>query len=234
LQSKAAVAGAVERAKVAEQQNPEVLSKAAAAKEGGKTGVEVNTKYYQMAESASRALPKVDALIQHLKTGDVNTGITADLRTGVSRMQALLGGKDAAKNATDTQIADVMMGSEVFPLIQSLGVGARGMDTPAEREFMRKVLTGELSLEKGTLMRMAEIRKEALERDVLAWDKKVDAGDLDNYFRNVGIPKAKFGREKQKSEMDALPPPSQLQGKTVRDTVTGKRYKSDGAKWVLQ
>ncbi|MFK5282133.1 hypothetical protein ACI3PL_21495, partial [Lacticaseibacillus paracasei] len=82
----------------------------------------------------------------------------------------MLGGKDAAKRATDTEIANAMMGSEVFPLIQSLGIGAKGMDTPAEREFMRSVLTGSITLEKDTLLAMARMRKSELEKSIIKWD----------------------------------------------------------------
>ena len=35
---------------------------------------------------------------------------------------------------------DKQMGSETFPLIESLGIGARGLDTPAEREFRWKMI----------------------------------------------------------------------------------------------
>jgi hypothetical protein len=45
---------------------------------------------------------------------------------------------------------------------------------------------------------------------------------------------ASLGGNTASKEMAALPPPSQLVGKTVRDTVTGIRYKSDGTRWVKQ
>ena len=35
---------------------------------------------------------------------------------------------------------DKQMGSETFPLIESLGIGARELDTAAEREFRRKMI----------------------------------------------------------------------------------------------
>lgn len=201
--SKADVAGEVKKAETLAANDPGALSTGAAAKEGGKTGVEINTKLYHMADAASKVIIKTDALINQLKTGDVTTGLAADLRIGLSRLKSLLGGESGAKNATDSQIADVMMGSEVFPLISSLGIGARGMDTPAEREFLRKVLTGELTLEKGTLLRMAELRKEAAQRDIDTWDRKVDEGSLDTYFSNTGIPKTKFGKPKVTAPTEA-------------------------------
>jgi hypothetical protein len=86
-----------------------------------------------------------------------------------------------------------MMGSEVFPLIQSLGIGARGMDTPAEKDFLRSVLTGSLKLEKGTLLKMAQLRKEALQGGVDSWNSSVDSGSRDRFFETTKIPKAKLG-----------------------------------------
>jgi len=180
------------------------------------------------------SIPKIDTLIDQLNRGDVTTGTAADIRLGFAKAQALLGGKDAAKNASDTEIADVLMGSDVFPLIQSLGIGARGMDTPAERDFLRKVMTGTLTLEKDTLLKMAQLRKQALQRDIDRWDSRIDKGELDSYFKNTGRTKEKIGTPTKTNEMDALPPPASLPGKTVRDTVTGVRYKSDGTKWVKQ
>lgn len=196
-----------DNAPLAPSANPELKRQMAEAGEGGKTGIEIYTKQYHSADAADRVVNKTNSLLEHLKTGDITTGMGADIRIGLSRAQALLGGKDAAKNATDSQIADVMMGSEVFPLISALGIGARGMDTPAEREFMRKVLTGELSLEKETLIKMAEIRRDAAQKDIDRWNANVDRGDLDNYFNAVGIPKTKFGKSGVKP---GTPPPGAI------------------------
>ena len=38
---------------------------------------------------------------------------------------------------SDIQEQDRLVGSEDFPLTKALGIGARGLDTPAEREFLR-------------------------------------------------------------------------------------------------
>jgi len=78
------------------------------------------------------------------------------------------------------------MGSEVFSMIKPLGIGARGLDTPAEREFLRKVMTGEVSLNKDTLLRMAETRKAITERSVARWNSRVKSGELNSYFNATG------------------------------------------------
>jgi hypothetical protein len=74
-------------------------------------------------------------------------------------------------------------------MIGTLGIGARGMDTPAEREFMRQVLTGTIALNKETLIRMAEIREKIARRAIDTWNIKVESGELDNFFKARNLPK---------------------------------------------
>lgn len=186
------------RAKATGEKDPAILSRAAAATEGGKGITESNLKQHERVKVSAASLPKIIALEQQLQKGDVTTGLAADFRIATNKMLALLGGREGAKKATDSEIADVMMGSDVFPLIQSLGIGARGMDTPAERDFMRKVLTGSLSLEKGTLLEMTRFRKEALQREIDQWNSRREKGELNSYFadtsqtnENVKVPAAK-------------------------------------------
>jgi hypothetical protein len=84
------------------------------------------------------------------------------------------------------------MGSEVFPLIKSLGIGARGMDTPAERKFLRQVMTGQIDLNKSTILRMATMRKNVAERSLKRYNARVDNGSLDRFFKHTGIPKSRL------------------------------------------
>ena len=175
--------------------SPTVAGNIQAAKAGAKTGNEIALGDYKTAKSASDVIPKIDNLITQLQNGNVSTGSMADIRLGVNKAIALLGGKDAAQRATDTEIAAAMMNSEVYPLVQSLGVGARGMDTPAEREFLRSALTGSLSMEKGTLLKMAQNRRDDLQKSLDQWDSSVTRGERDDFLRNNGIPKVTFGKQ---------------------------------------
>ena len=200
------------RGKAAAVYDPNTRALVTGAQTGGKTGVEMSAKNYGVARGAVAAIPKVDALISQLEKGDVITGSASDIRTGFAKMTSLLGGKDAAKKASDTEIAEAMMGSEVFPLIQSLGIGAKGMDTPAEREFIRSVLTGSKSMEKETLLQLARMRKAELQKGIERWNSEVDTGQNDMFFKSTGIPKARFGV-------------STVTPKPADKFVTGKQYK---------
>lgn len=158
---------------------------ARAKKEGAGAG-ESNTAQFEAAQTASINLPKIDRLINHLQTSDAITGPAANVLTGLEMAKQLVTQSEAAgKKVTDTQIADILMGSEVFPLIKELGIGARGMDTPAEREFMRQVLTGTVALNKDTLVRMAQMRREAALGQINRWNERLSKGELEDFYRNT-------------------------------------------------
>ena len=174
------------------EQDPTHQGAIAGAKEAGKGAGEYNMDQYKTAESAADNIARIDALITHIDKSDAITGLGADVFKNIERAKALLGNKAAQGKVTDTELLDIMMGSEVFPMIKSLGIGAKGMDTPAEREFMRKVLTGEISLNKDTIRQMAQIRKDIAVRAVDKFNTRVDSGELDQFFSTSGLQRKKF------------------------------------------
>jgi hypothetical protein len=103
-----------------------------------------------------------------------------------------LGDKKAGIRVEGTEYLDALLGSDVFPQISALGIGARGLDTPAEREFLRSVITGTIKLDKGTLIRMTEFRRRSMEDAAKVYNSKVDSGQLDKFFEYTGRPKAKI------------------------------------------
>ena len=213
LDIKPQIAGAVEAAKAGVQ-----LETGAGIKEATKTGELSATNNMAMYESANNAVSqvaKIDDLITQIEDSDAITGFGAELFKNVERIKASIGSDVAAGKVTDTEILDAMMGSEVFPLIKSLGIGARGMDTPAERKFLRQVMTGQIDLNKATLLRMAKMRRNVAERSLKRYNKRVDSGSFDNFFKYTGIPKSRLEFEKAdngngveittQSEYDKLP-----------------------------
>ena len=167
--------------------DPNLQANLSQSKEAGKNVAELNQKQYESANAAVAGIDKLDSLVNHLETSDTITGPAAELKKSVEKVRTLLGGD--AKTLTDTQITDVMLGSDVFPMIHSLGVGARGMDTPAERDFMRSVLTGTIELNKDTLLQMAKMRRDIAERTITNFNDRVGAGELDQWFSASGIHK---------------------------------------------
>jgi len=167
---------------------------------GSKTA-ENDIAQYKAAEKAPDNVAKLDNLIKQLRTSDAITGPGANVILNIKRAQQFfMGEKNAGRQVSDTQLLDAMLGSDVFPMIQELGIGARGMDTPAERDFLRKVFTGTIDVNKDTLIKMTEIRRAVAARAAEKWNKRVRSGELDRYFKQIGAPK----QEIQIPEMPAV------------------------------
>jgi hypothetical protein len=157
---------------------------------------------HEAALGAAEGLQATHDLLNHLRTADLNTGMAAEIKLGVDRAKVLAAQNEkAGKRVSDTELLDSMLGSQVFPMIQSLGIGARGMDTPAEREFLRKVMTGTITMNKETLVRMAEIRKNVAERAIDKYNARVDSGELDRFFESEGKPKRRIEKPKNESSV---------------------------------
>lgn len=154
-------------------------------KVAGKVGEE-NVANYDRAIKSSTDLPKINKLINLLETSSAPVGFGAEFFKNINRIRAFLGSEEGKKLASDSEKMDAYMGAEIFPLIQSLGIGARGMDTPAERDFMRSVLTGTTSLNKETLLELARIRKNASEGIIKNINEQTSSGELDNFYKASG------------------------------------------------
>jgi hypothetical protein len=162
----------------------------------GKAVGESNMALYETVQSGLDTIDKANDLINHLNTSDAITGAGAEMFKGIERLKSLMGSDIAAGKVANTEILNAMMGSDVFGMIKSLGIGARGLDTPAEREFMREVLTGTITLNKGTIIRLAEIRRDVGQRAIDKWNDKTDRGELDRFYEATGIEKSRLGKPK--------------------------------------
>ena len=138
-------------------------------------------------ETAAKNLPKINQALDILQKGDPTTGIGAELILNVNRVRSqFLKDKKAGKSVTDTQLLDAFLGSDVFPMIDALGIGARGLDTPAEREFLRNVFTGTIQMDKDTLVKLTELRKNIAERAVKDYNDKLGSGYFTKYEEALG------------------------------------------------
>jgi len=154
----------------------------------GKGQGERNEKVVLAAQAAVDNIAKIDSTIELLKTGDATTGLGAELRNNIDRARALFAGDiKAGKKVADTQILDALLGSDVFSMIQSLGIGARGLDTPAERDYLRQVMTGTIQMDNKALVRLSEIRRNIETRAIEKYNTQLEKGDLNKYFETQGL-----------------------------------------------
>jgi hypothetical protein len=167
---------------------------------------------FRGAQAAVDGVRLNNDLLKHLRTNpDMNTGMFAEMKQGIDRLKVLAAQNEkAGKRASDTEVLDSMLGSQVFPMIQQLGIGARGMDTPAEREFLRKVMTGTIELQPATLIKMAEIRRDIAKRSVNKFNERVDKGELDEFFKHAMKKKSKITLPQDDDGAAPAAPPMQV------------------------
>jgi hypothetical protein len=210
---------------IAEQQNKWKMEQMELANAGDKKysetaatkGAENDAEQYKNANAATDNIQKINLTLKHLRESDAITGLGADILKNVERAKARFGA--SGKAVSDTELLDSLLGSEVFPMIGGLGIGARGLDTPAEREFLRQVMTGTIQMNKETLIRLTEIRRDVAKRAIEKWNKRVDEGSADRFFQANRIPKGKI----QIPEIDV--PPTNAKGwKLMRDAKGNRAY----------
>ena len=170
-----------------------VKTEAAYGGEVAKLAARQDIELADKAAAIPQNIAKIDESLDLLYNSDLSTGLGAEMFNVMDKARAkFLGDKGAGIRVENTEYLDALLGSDVFPQISALGIGARGLDTPAEREFLRNVITGTINLDKGTLIRMTEFRRRSMEDAAKVYNSKVDGGQLDKFFEYTGRPKAKI------------------------------------------
>ncbi len=200
------------------------IGESAYSKELGQIAAKDDLAIAQSAAIIPKGIAKIDEALKLLYNSDINTGLGAEVFTTLDKARSKFAAdKKAGKRVEGTEYLDSLLGSDVFPQISALGIGARGMDTPAEREFLRNVITGTTKLDKSTLIKMTEMRRKSLESAAKVYNDKVDSGELDRYFGQTG-------RTKSKIEVTSAPSKS-APAVYATNPQTGQRImSSDGGK----
>lgn len=150
---------------------------------------------YDAAQRAAGDLERDYAALRLLDEGQPITGYMSDVSLEYNRIISKIGGnKEAARKVQDSELLNALLGQDVFSNIQTLGVGARGLDTPAEREYLREVISGTRPLNEETLREMAKIRANVKEKAVDKFNARVARGELDSFFQASGMTKAPIER----------------------------------------
>ena len=146
---------------------------------------------YILARGTTQKVAKIDDLINRLNATDgSNFGFLAEAKLAGRKLLALFGNEEQLEKISGVEIIAMLQDSDVFPLITSLGIGARGLDTPAERNFLRDVMTGRITLTKETLLLMAHQRRNIQTEIAKDWNRQLEEGTVGQY-RKVDVPPAK-------------------------------------------
>lgn len=153
----------------------------------GKLFAEQDYAQIQAAQKAVGSIRDLDEVYRVLDTGQPITGMFDQFRLQMARAMDFFGNdKEAARQATDTQLLNALLGSDVFDAIAALGIGARGLDTPAEREFLRSVMTGTTAMTEEAIRKLTDIRRKALVRAIDQYNRNLEAGNY-NYLQDMGL-----------------------------------------------
>jgi tellurite resistance protein len=130
------------------------------------------------AQTANENLPKMYTALNILKTQPITTGLGYQFYDIINQVRAqYLSDKKAGVEVTNSQYLDSLVGGAVFNAIADLGIGARGIDTPKEKDFLLEVVTGKRSLSENALIQITEMRIESTEKSVKKFNDYLSKGD---------------------------------------------------------
>jgi hypothetical protein len=220
-------------------------------RELAKTEQKVLQEDVQGAEKAYGDLPKLYEMKKIVDSGQLDTGMGADIFNNFRRVRSLgeniiSQGQAQGKDQTliNNELMDAFMGQNVFPMIGALGIGARGLDTPAEREFILSVFSGRRTMDPETIKRITQIAIDMNERRIDRYNQKVQEGRYRRAedvlgrqmptYDYVGLRPPQTMEQQTQQTQPATPgglrnaPTTQAGGKKIK-VVAGKRYEDTGS-----
>jgi len=127
-------------------------------KKGREQKFEDDNTLVTTARDAVGNIDKLDEALTIIDEGDINVGLFSDIKTNFNRLKStFLQDPEAASITAQNQYLDSLLGSDVFTAIGALGIGARGLDTPAERDFLIQVMTGSRTMDREALKALTNL-----------------------------------------------------------------------------
>ena len=127
----------------------------------GKTFFEKDQAFVESGPNALKQFNKTNRALILANKPDTKSGSLAKLRLLGEKAKRYFGGtptQAALDSIDDTELLSSTLASDVFPLIGELNIGARGIDTPAERDFLQMAFTGDIEQSQESLMKLTAIR----------------------------------------------------------------------------
>ena len=155
----------------------------------GEQLAEQDIEFVKTSKQLPFSVQKMDDTLGLIRNPKTRTGKLSGLVTNIDAIkQNFLNVDDSVKEGVgNTQLLDALLGSEVFPMIKALGIGARGLDTPAEREFLRQVMTGTIELNRDTLTKMTMIRRRQFQSIANEYNRQLKSGELSSYMKQKNL-----------------------------------------------
>ena len=141
-------------------------------------------KLVKDSERAVQQIKDTNYVLRLINKGDANIGAFSTIEQSFDRVKSEFGFAEGEEAAGDTQLLNALLGKDVFPLIKQLGIGARGLDTPAERNFLQAVFVGTINMEGAALEQLTRLRQKYSTMIIQDFNNKVKTKDANGvgYF----------------------------------------------------
>jgi len=166
-------------------------------KEVGTSRAKKDAAIIDTAELAVEGFDKTNTALEILAGGDqsVITGFGADAFLQVSKIAKTLGITEDSR-IKNTEYLEALLGSDVFPMIKALGIGARGLDTPAERKFLQQVMTGTKTMDNESIKELTLLRQKYYKRAIEKYNKRLESGKFKLYENSLSTEDFKYELQK--------------------------------------
>jgi len=124
------------------------------------------------AESAPRVIENADRITDILATGKVFTGTGANVRLQIAKALNLAGGTDTERIA-NTEVLISSLANSTLGAIKSSNLGAGQGFTNADRDFLEKAASGQITYDSTSLRRLAELGRKVGVASIESWNSRV-------------------------------------------------------------
>lgn len=159
------------------------------------------------------ALTSVDNAIGLMDKG-IYTGAYANFKKSGAKYAPFVDTTKAAN--TENFLSEI--GNTIVPRLKEFG----GNDSNEELRYLRQISGGDITLEEPAMRAILAATKMKIERGIARLSQGMDVN---------GNPVSAQPTEQQTH--NTMPNPKDYAGKIARDTVSGKRYQSNGTTWML-
>lgn len=128
--------------------------------------------YRDTAIKAPELAQRANSVKQVLASGKVITGAGADSRLALGKALGLLGASDQ-ETITNTETLATSLAQNTLDSIKASGLGGGNGFSNADRDFLEKAVGGKITLEAGTLNRLAELAHRAATKSAEKWNNRV-------------------------------------------------------------
>lgn len=126
----------------------------------------------EAAENAGKVIENADRITELLATGKVITGTGANVRLQLAKALNLAGGTDTERIA-NTEVLISSLARSTMGAIKQSNLGAGQGFTNADRDFLEKAESGQITYDAASLRRLADLSRRAGVASIESWNKRV-------------------------------------------------------------